>query len=599
MAWKLSRIATNGLISIATLAATAYGAAALGQSRVQVAPANKIVENPFSVRRNSQTSPTQAPLRSVPREESNEPKSYQNPFAVRPAAPPMLTPMPTRGSLSRWRQTVELPEIKAAARGEAPEPERWDMLNPDALDSRRPSPLVGSEPASQPQLDLPQRSSAFQEAPQAGFEPPMPGAQTATSSPPDPIRFAPSALHQPYWLLPDPSTGEVAASEPSNAAAAEEAAPTAAYPITVESFGEPGGEAAVVSDESSRPTHATQQPAAPKTPSECYAQAEQAAANAATVDELGTVVRLCRQGLAGRPQGELAKSLRTMAAWASNRRGEIKSDDRREDEALREFEIAIQFDPSCWLALHNRGVSRAQQGLGDEALDDFNRTIELNPGHIVAYRNRGELLAAMGRTDEAAADYTRALAQLPDDPNLLLMRGHALHRLGRYQESFHDLNRAIELAPQSAEALAHRGNVLAERGDFARAIRDFQQSIRLDSESPDAYRSLAWLLATCPDPRFRNPQQALAAAQRAESLATPGDCFVLEALAAAHANAGQYDQAVRYQREAVSIAPGDFRSTFAGRLALYEQRQPFRNGGDRAATRDVRAASLETSARQQ
>jgi Flp pilus assembly protein TadD len=179
------------------------------------------------------------------------------------------------------------------------------------------------------------------------------------------------------------------------------------------------------------------------------------------------------------------------------------------------------------------------------------------------------------------------------------MRGHALHRLGRYQDSLDDLNRAIELAPQNAEAFAHRGNVLAERGDFGRAIRDFQQSFRLDAESPDAYRSLAWLLATCPDPRFRNPQQALAAAKRAESLATPGDCFVLEAVAAAHANAGQFDQAVMYQREAVAIAPGDFRPAFAGRLALYEQRQPFRNGGNGAAKSDVRAASLETNARQQ
>ena len=115
-------------------------------------------------------------------------------------------------------------------------------------------------------------------------------------------------------------------------------------------------------------------------------------------------------------------------------------------------------------------------------------------------------------------------------------------------------------------------------------MRDFQASLKLDSQSPDAYRSLAWLMATCPDPRFRDPEQALSAAQRAARLSPPGDCFVLDALAAAHANAGQFDQAVRYQKEAASIAPPDFQPSFTGRLALYQRRRPFRNAGQQRAT---------------
>ena len=64
---------------------------------------------------------------------------------------------------------------------------------------------------------------------------------------------------------------------------------------------------------------------------------------------------------AGR-DAELAVSLRSLAAWACNRSGEIESDSRRDDRALKAFELAIQWDPNCWLALHNRAVSRAQQG---------------------------------------------------------------------------------------------------------------------------------------------------------------------------------------------------------------------------------------------
>jgi len=291
----------------------------------------------------------------------------------------------------------------------------------------------------------------------------------------------------------------------------------------------------------------------------------------------------------------LTTALRGLAAWACNRSGEIESDQRREDKALKAFELAIEWDPKCWLALHNRAVSRAQQGNLDGALADFNRSLTLNPGLAVAYRNRGELLAATGRTEEAVADYTTALAQLPEDADLLAMRGEAYHRLGLYEEAIADLTHSVESAPHSAIVYAQRGNVQAELGDYPRAIADFRQALAIDGQSAEAYRSLAWLLATCPDQRYRNPRQALASAERAAQLAAPGDPFVLDALAAAHANAGRFDRAVRCQQEAILNVPGDFAGPFQERLTLYQQRRPFRNGAGELVDENVRAASLEAA----
>ncbi|MGD9636575.1 MAG: tetratricopeptide repeat protein [Pirellulales bacterium] len=325
-----------------------------------------------------------------------------------------------------------------------------------------------------------------------------------------------------------------------------------------------------------------------------YADAEKAAAKAVSTDDLAAVVQLCQSGIDCHPVAELAASLRSLAAWACNRSGEIESDQRREDEALKAFELAIQWDPNCWLALHNRAVSRAQQGDLEGALSDFNRSLELNPGLAVAFRNRGELLAATGRTEEAIEDYTMALAQLPQDADLLTMRGEAYHRLGEYEKALADLTQAIEIAPHSAPALSQRGNVQAELGKFAEAVSDFQKAQAADPNSAEAQRSLAWLLATCPDQRFRNPQQALSAAEAATKLAAPGDPFVLDALAAAHASAGQFDRAVEIQQEAIVNVPEDFADPFQERLALYNDHRPFRNDADQLVDENVRAASLET-----
>jgi tetratricopeptide (TPR) repeat protein len=137
--------------------------------------------------------------------------------------------------------------------------------------------------------------------------------------------------------------------------------------------------------------------------------------------------------------------------------------------------------------------------------------------------------------------------------------------------------------------------VHAERGDYQRAIADFRQAISIDAQSAEAHRSLAWLLATCPDQRYRNSRQALASAERAAQLAAPGDAIVLDALAAAHANAGQFDRAIRYQQEAIVNVPGDFAGPLQERLALYQGRRPFRNGAGDLIDENVRAASLKAA----
>jgi tetratricopeptide (TPR) repeat protein len=203
----------------------------------------------------------------------------------------------------------------------------------------------------------------------------------------------------------------------------------------------------------------------------------------------------------------------------------------------------------------------------------------------------------MGRTDEAVADYGRAIAQLPQEADLYDIRGHALHRLGRYKDALADLDRAIQLSPRSSTALAHRGNVYAELGNYERARDDFERSLAIDTNCADAFRSLAWLESTCPDERFRNAEKAVEAAERAAKLSPAGDPFVLDALAAAHANAGDFEAAVHYQKLAMSVAPKSFEPPFAERLSLYEHQQPYRNeAAAPTADRHVRAASLDAPA---
>jgi tetratricopeptide (TPR) repeat protein len=325
------------------------------------------------------------------------------------------------------------------------------------------------------------------------------------------------------------------------------------------------------------------------------AQAQQLAQTAQSIDQLSEVASFCQRGLAEAPPPEMAAALRRLAAWAHNRRGELLIDADQQAEATRDFQIAISLDPQCSLAIHNRAVTLAQQNEVAAALRDFNRVIELNPGLALAYRNRAELLAGLGRVEEAVRDYGEAIAGLPDNAELYRARAASWQRLGDHHRALADLEQAIQLDPNHPDAFTQRGNIAAEQGDFEQAVSDFQRALDIDSEWAEAYRSLAWLQATSPDSRYRDPEQAIASAQQAQRLSPPNDCFVLEALAAAYASSGAFDEAIEIQKEAIAASPPDFAEPLRQRLALYQQEQPFVNEPPpvRAASHDVDQTNRE------
>ena len=87
----------------------------------------------------------------------------------------------------------------------------------------------------------------------------------------------------------------------------------------------------------------------------------------------------------------------------------------------------------------------------------------------------------------------------------------------------------------------------------------------------------AWILATSRHNRIRNGALALHLAQRAVDQAeNPG---TLDTLAAAHAENGDFARAIATQRSAIAAISSDteyLRAELAGRLAIYEAREPWR-----------------------
>ncbi len=120
------------------------------------------------------------------------------------------------------------------------------------------------------------------------------------------------------------------------------------------------------------------------------------------------------------------------------------------------------------------------------------------------------------------------------------------------------------------------------RPDRAKAINQYREALRWEPSNAGVMCRLAWLLAASPEADLRNGEEAILLIRQAERLIeagyTPQD--TMSPLAAAYAELGNYDEAVRITREALeqAIAIGDrtIAQVQRSRLLIYQQRKPIR-----------------------
>ena len=115
------------------------------------------------------------------------------------------------------------------------------------------------------------------------------------------------------------------------------------------------------------------------------------------------------------------------------------------------------------------------------------------------------------------------------------------------------------------------------KGEYDRAIADYNEVIRLDPNLAMAYSNKAWLLATCADAQYRDGAKAVELATKACELTNWQSADCLGALAAAHAESGDFDKAVHWQTKAVDLAPASGKPGYQHSLNLYRAGKPYTN----------------------
>lgn len=220
----------------------------------------------------------------------------------------------------------------------------------------------------------------------------------------------------------------------------------------------------------------------------------------------------------------------------------------------------------------------------DGALEHCQQAVYLKPGFGDAHAKLGWLLVQNGRLNEAIDQFRQALNSDPRNAEARFNLGIALVRKGRPDEAVAEFEEMLKPDPENAEVQFHLGMALAAAGKLDEAMRCYRKVIGQNPDHAGALNNLAWELATSPVPSRRNGDEALVLAIRANAAAGGKSPDCLDTLAAAYAEAGQFDEAVKTAKEALRLAGERSDSAAAGalerRIHLYEAGQPFRSGPD-------------------
>jgi tetratricopeptide (TPR) repeat protein len=185
--------------------------------------------------------------------------------------------------------------------------------------------------------------------------------------------------------------------------------------------------------------------------------------------------------------------------------GSVYLEQQKNSEARKSFERAVtlqaNYPGTLVKAWNNLGILSAREGQTEEAIANFQQALQRDPAYGVALVNLGNAYRQGKQWNEAQAAFARALELDAADAEANYGMGMVYAQLEDGPRAYEYLQKAIAARPAYPEALNNLGILYLRTGRKDEAEKTFLEAIRLAPQFDQAYLNLARLYAIEGDTR--------------------------------------------------------------------------------------------------
>jgi tetratricopeptide (TPR) repeat protein len=243
--------------------------------------------------------------------------------------------------------------------------------------------------------------------------------------------------------------------------------------------------------------------------------------------------------------------------------------------------------------LMSQAMDLEGEGKNSEALALWKKAVALDANDARVQNGLGLSLYIQGDVQESFNHLRQAIHINPDFIESRLNLGKFLVEQGRPEEALPELQYILQIKPQFAPAEEAMAAALQSSGQSAQALAHWRKALTLEPVSIGALSGTAWLLATAPDANIRNGTEAVALAEKANEIASGKSPDVLDTLAAAYAETGDFVKAREFADRALDLAVAqkdkDLSTAIRARIQLYNAGKPFHD--DRPSVTGMRTVA--------
>jgi tetratricopeptide (TPR) repeat protein len=157
------------------------------------------------------------------------------------------------------------------------------------------------------------------------------------------------------------------------------------------------------------------------------------------------------------------------------------------DQAISEFDKALQVNPQAAMALADRGMAHMWKGEAALAREDLDKAAAIDPRNVVVARGRGMLALRAVNPADAIAHFSDALVLKPNDVFSLRWRAEAYRQSHDYDKALADGAAVLKVEPGFLDEYVFRADVLRHQSRPEDALREADRVVTANPDNPDAY----------------------------------------------------------------------------------------------------------------